>query len=80
MVEATTPQIRLGHRQMINVSKAMSYVLRHGAEKEGLLIRSDGYIYLADLLNVKSLEKMNAGVPEVEYIVQNNDKKRFELK
>ena len=65
---------------MINVSKAMSYVLRHGAEKEGLLIRSDGYIYLADLLNVKSLKKMNAGVPEVEYIVQNNDKKRFELK
>ena len=44
MVEASQPQINMGQRQLINASKAMSYILRHGAEKEGILMRPDGYI------------------------------------
>ena len=65
---------------MVNASKAMSYVLRHGAEKEGIQIRPDGFIYLQDLLEVKNLKKMKVGLPQVQHIVNTNDKKRFELK
>lgn len=44
------------------------------------MIRPDGFIYLADLLAVKKIQKMNVGEAEVQQIVDTNDKKRFELK
>ena len=40
----------------------MSYLLRHGAEKEGLMIRSDGYILMDDLLNHKTMKKIKVGI------------------
>lgn len=33
-------------------SKTLAYILRHGAEKEGLYIRSDGFIKLADVVRL----------------------------
>lgn len=32
------------------LSKLLAYVLRHGAAKEKLTLRSDGYLLLADLV------------------------------
>ena len=34
----------------VRASKTLAYILRHGAEKEGLHIRSDGYIKLDDVV------------------------------
>lgn len=34
----------------VRISKTLSYILRHGAEKEGLKIRSDGYVRVTDLV------------------------------
>jgi len=50
MVQASEPQINLSQRQLINIIKAMSYILRHGAENKGIMMRPDGYIQLDDLL------------------------------
>ncbi|GAC98301.1 likely tRNA 2'-phosphotransferase [Pseudozyma hubeiensis SY62] len=71
------------------LSRALSYILRHGAEKEGLEIRPDGYILLSDVLErprVKSVNmaeaqggKRRAGLEDVKSVVESNDKKRFEL-
>ncbi|CBQ69672.1 related to TPT1-tRNA 2`-phosphotransferase [Sporisorium reilianum SRZ2] len=71
------------------LSRALAYILRHGAEKEGLAIRSDGYIQLDDVLGrprVKSVNmaeaeggKRRPGLDDVKSIVESNDKKRFEL-
>ena len=36
----------------IRISKTLSYILRHGAEKEGLPIRSDGFINLKDVVSI----------------------------
>lgn len=36
------------------ISKTLSYVLRHGAEKEGITIRPDGFVLVNDLVG-KSL-------------------------
>ena len=69
----------LSDRQIVQASKAMSYLLRHGAEKEGLHMREDGYIYLNDLLEMKSLKSKRIGQAEIEYIVATNDKQRYEL-
>lgn len=38
----------------VRASKALAYILRHGAEKEGLHIRSDGYIRLDDVVSYPS--------------------------
>lgn len=32
------------------LSKTLSYVLRHGAEKEGIPIRQDGFVLVNDLV------------------------------
>ncbi|CDU22182.1 related to TPT1-tRNA 2`-phosphotransferase [Sporisorium scitamineum] len=71
------------------LSRALAYILRHGAEKEGLTIRSDGYIKLNDVLErprVKSVNmaeseggKKRPALEDVQKIVESNDKKRFEL-
>jgi 2'-phosphotransferase len=36
----------------VAASKTLSYILRHGAEKEGLPMRSDGLIRLADVVSL----------------------------
>lgn len=71
------------------LSRALAYILRHGAEKEGLKIRADGYVMLKDVLDrprVKSVnmaqvdgESRRAGMADVRKVVEANDKKRFEL-
>lgn len=59
------------------VSKTLSYVLRHAAVQEGIPIRSDGYVLVGDLLS----HKLFTGVAEaqIRQIVASSDKKRFQL-
>jgi hypothetical protein len=38
----------------VELSKTLSYILRHGAKNEGLAIRSDGYVKLDDLVSAIS--------------------------
>ncbi len=42
----------------VQFSKALSYILRHGAEKEGLPIRPDGYILVDQLLARPKVSKL----------------------
>jgi len=35
----------------VRLSKKLAFLLRHGAEKEGIAIGSDGYVKLDDLLS-----------------------------
>ena len=59
------------------LSKKLSYLLRHGAVKEGLNIEPDGYILVTELLT-KALNGWT--IYDIEYVVANNAKKRFTLK
>lgn len=63
---------------MMNVSKTMSYLLRHGATKENIAIRKDGYVLVDDLLKHKNLK--NANVDMIKQIVENDKKTRYNLK
>lgn len=48
MSESTTPL--LAPVETTQLSKLLSYILRHGAVKENLHISSDGYIAVEDLV------------------------------
>jgi len=63
----------------IQLSKALSWVLRHGAPSIGLNMTTDGYIPVAAILarNVRNLNKYNE--EDVRKIVASNDKQRFKL-
>ncbi|CAG8444607.1 3437_t:CDS:2 [Ambispora leptoticha] len=61
----------------VRLSKTLSYILRHGATKEGLQLRSDGYIEVDELLNLPKLRGRTFA--DIESVVLNNDKQRFKL-
>lgn len=58
----------------------MSYLLRHGAQKENLQIDPNGFIELTDLLNHNRLKTHHTTHDDVLRIVEENDKKRFIMK
>lgn len=58
----------------IRLSKKLSYLLRHGAVKEGLSIKEDGFISIDQLLS----EKLQGyTLEDIKEVVETNDKKRF---
>ncbi|MCJ1299562.1 hypothetical protein MMC08_002354 [Hypocenomyce scalaris] len=61
------------------VSKAMSYVLRHAAEREGLRLDENGYANVADLLAWQKFKSLKVTFPEIQQVVAENDKQRFSL-
>lgn len=69
-----------GPNRKIRVSKAMSWLLRHGAHKEGIPIDQQGYVDVADMLKWHKMRKeLNVTFEEVLEEVRNNDKQRFAL-
>lgn len=67
---------RTMNREDIRISKKLSYFLRHGAVEHGIKIQPDGFVYLHELLKKG---KIKATVDRIKRIVENNDKKRFEI-
>lgn len=64
----------------IQISKSLSYLLRHGALKENLPIDANGYVPVQTLLNHNRLKSHNCTLEDVHRIVENNEKKRFHVK
>lgn len=69
----------MGDKSIITASKTLTYILRHGAEKEKLVIRADGFISVKDLLLRPKLSKMQMDIPMLLNIVQNDAKGRFNI-
>ncbi|CAD0113748.1 unnamed protein product, partial [Aureobasidium uvarum] len=68
----------------VQVSKALSKLLRHSAEKEGLQLDAAGYINLKDVVGRLHdiclwIRGLKATLDEVKQIVAENDKQRFSL-
>ncbi|CAE6483534.1 unnamed protein product [Rhizoctonia solani] len=58
-------------------SKTLSYILRHGAAKEHLTIRSDGYVRVSELLARPKLKDLD--LPGLLKIVSTDQKQRYQL-
>lgn len=61
----------------VQISKSMSYILRHGAIKLGLDMDEKGRVLLSDLLKVPQMRGITES--DIRQVVDTNDKKRFEL-
>lgn len=64
----------------IEISKLLSYILRHGALKEKLIIDAEGYIDVEIILRHKSFVTKGCSFSDIQRIVSNNNKNRFMLK
>ncbi|CAE6418451.1 unnamed protein product [Rhizoctonia solani] len=58
-------------------SKTLSYILRHGAAKEHLTLRSDGYVRVPELLARPKLKELD--LPGLLRIVASDEKQRYQL-
>lgn len=57
-------------RNLVNLSKKMSYLLRHN--NEDLAMDNNGYVMVSDLLN-----KLNVGMDILEFVVKQDNKQRY---
>lgn len=60
----------------IQLSKKLSFILRHGANELGINMSSDGYVFVDEMCSKGSI---NVPFSTIEKVVLNNDKKRFQL-
>ncbi|XP_012318535.1 tRNA 2'-phosphotransferase 1 [Aotus nancymaae] len=61
----------------VQLSKALSYALRHGALKLGLPMGADGFVPLGALLQLPQFRRFSA--EDVQRVVDTNGKQRFAL-
>ncbi|KAF5915774.1 hypothetical protein HPG69_013724 [Diceros bicornis minor] len=81
--EAGGPRGRRAHRPReqdrdVQLSKALSYALRHGALKLGLPMGTDGFVPLGALLQLPQFRGFSA--EDVQRVVDTNAKQRFALR
>ncbi|KAG7093546.1 hypothetical protein E1B28_007216 [Marasmius oreades] len=63
--------------QRVRLSKTISWLLRHGAEGNGLPIRSDGFVKVKDLLKTAELRELD--FTTLEKVVEMDEKQRFTI-
>ena len=56
-------------------SKRLSWILRHGASQEGLTMNSAGWVSIQKLLQL-----LNLDLPDLNRVIEENNKARFEVK
>lgn len=64
----------------VHISKALSYLLRHGAIKEGLPIDDEGWVPVSALLAHNRLKGLHASADDIRLVVADNAKQRFSLR
>lgn len=63
----------------VQVSRKVSWLLRHGASSEGLKLGKGGYVSVADALNTRALKSLKITFDELKEVVAKNDKQRFSM-
>ncbi|KAF9153587.1 hypothetical protein BGX20_004870 [Mortierella sp. AD010] len=61
----------------VRLSKALSWLLRHNAESQGIAIRPDGYVKIQDVLGHPKFK--NYTLDDIVQAVETSDKKRFQI-
>ncbi|KAJ1108630.1 hypothetical protein NDU88_006006 [Pleurodeles waltl] len=62
----------------VRLSKALSFLLRHGADKLGLQLGSDGFLYMDEILGLPQFRAYTQG--DVLRVVENSNKQRFTVR
>lgn len=64
----------------VRESKYLSFLLRHGAKDKNLRMSSDGFVEVDEILRIPQSIQYKLNTEIIRGIVENNDKKRFELR
>ena len=70
---------KLARGRQEDVSKALTNVLRHSAERAGLSISADGCVSAAALMKTKRFQRERISMDDMVAVVTFNDKARLEL-
>ncbi|CAF4257388.1 unnamed protein product, partial [Adineta steineri] len=65
--------------KIIQLSKALSWLLRHAVIREGLQYQYDGYVFVKDVLKHPTFANKYT-IEDIHQCVETNEKKRFALK
>lgn len=68
-----------GLPRSVRISKTLTQILRHRAIDLGVKIRPDGYCRLTEVLAVSWLSELDCTLADVEEVVKESDKKRFDM-
>ncbi|KAF9077995.1 KptA family-domain-containing protein [Rhodocollybia butyracea] len=63
----------------VRLSKTLSWLLRHGAQGEGLKMRADGYVKVTDLLENPKIKSQALDLKGLQEIVEADSKQRYSL-
>jgi len=72
--------MKMAFKKSVTLSKFMSLVLRHDPESFGLSPDQHGFVKIGDLLTVLRKRYGDIQVSDIETVVQNCPKKRFEIR
>ena len=64
----------------VRISKTLAYLLRHGAQNEGLKIDKAGYVRVDDILERIFFKSKRITADRIINIVETNERNRYELK
>ena len=67
-------------RKRVELSKLISYILRHHPEKYGLTMDRYGFANLQELVEAISQKKKWVSKQDIRRVVEKSEKKRFEIK
>ncbi|CCK72432.1 tRNA 2'-phosphotransferase KNAG_0K00640 [Huiozyma naganishii CBS 8797] len=67
-------------RRDVQISKALSYLLRHGAAKEKLPMDANGYVPVSAVLTHQRLKSHRCSHDDLVRVVECNEKQRFHLR
>ncbi|MFB0526006.1 MAG: RNA 2'-phosphotransferase [bacterium] len=67
-------------RKRVELSKLISYILRHHPEKYGLSLDKYGFANLQELVGAISQKKKWVSEQEIRRVMEKSEKKRFEIK
>ncbi|KAH9479733.1 Putative tRNA 2'-phosphotransferase [Psilocybe cubensis] len=70
-LEKDSPEVR--------ISKTLSWLLRHGAQGEGLAMRKDGYVKVSELLENPKLKAQTVDLERIKAMVKADSKQRYDL-
>ncbi|KDR67620.1 hypothetical protein GALMADRAFT_257845 [Galerina marginata CBS 339.88] len=63
----------------VRISKTLSWLLRHGAQGEGLPMRKDGYVKIVDLIEHPKLKAQDVNLEKIKAMVTADSKQRYDL-
>lgn len=72
--------LKRDHDPNVRLSKNLSYLLKHGAHKEGLKIDKEGWICVNDILQLLFYRFRKITAEKIKNLAENAEIKRYQVK